>query len=132
MNGKMDRKKFIKKVSNALLICIPIYSVMSCSSSDDEDGMAPGDDDDMTPSPDCLVNGTLSSIGSNHGHSLVVSKEDVDAGVDKEYSIQGSSDHSHAITVLAANFSTLKTSSKVVVTSTSGGGHTHSVTISCA
>ncbi|MDA0193587.1 MAG: hypothetical protein O2887_03385 [Bacteroidetes bacterium] len=124
----MDRKEFIKNVSNAMFIGIPVYSVLSCSGSDD-------DDDDMAPdvvSTDCIANGTSSNIGSNHGHALIVSKADVEAGIDKEYSIQGTSSHNHAVMVLATHFTTLKSNKAVTIDSTSGGGHAHSVTISCA
>jgi len=124
----MDRKTFIKKVAGTLLIGIPAYAVLGCSSSDDSGGTTP-------PPPtnaDCLANGTQSSIGANHGHTLIVSVADIQNGTDKQYSIQGGSGHNHDITVTAANFTALMSNQQVQVTSTSGGGHTHSVTISCA
>jgi len=128
----MRRKTFIKKATGTMLLGIPIYSILSCSGSE-EDPLPPN-----TPAPpavpkDCLGNGTAASIGSNHGHSVAVSKADVEAAVDKEFSIQGTSGHDHSITVLASHFLTLKTdNTPVAITSTSGNGHTHSVTISCA
>ena len=124
----MDRKKFIK-TAGALLVAIPAISVVGCSSSDDS-GPNP------TPPPngnaDCEANGTTSSIGSNHGHTLQVSAADVQAGTEKEYSIQGGSGHNHLVTVTAANFTSLKNNQQIQIGSSSGGGHTHSVTISCA
>lgn len=125
----MDRKTFIKKVSSGLLIAIPAYAVMSCSNSDDG-----GSNNPPPPSgtKDCLANGTASIIGSNHGHAIQVSVVDINNGVDKQYSIQGGSDHDHNITVTTANFNTLKSNQQIQVTSTSGDAHTHSVTISCA
>ncbi len=82
----------------------------------------------------CTTNGTTVSIASNHGHVLMVSAADVTAGADKTYDITGSSAHSHSVTVTAANFTSLKNNPamSVQVTSTSGGGHTHMVTILCA
>lgn len=100
-----------------------------------------GGDDDSNPMPDapmtaksCTTNGTTATIGTNHGHTLTVSAADVTAGVDKTYNIMGTSDHAHMVTVTAANFTSLQNnpSGSVMLTSTSGGGHTHSVTILCA
>lgn len=123
----MDRKTFLKKSAGAMLIAIPAYSFIGCSSSDDSDdgggGQGGGD-------KNCLDNGTSSSIGSNHGHSLTVSKADVTAGTEKTYNIQGSSGHPHTVT--AVNFTALKGNNSISVTSSADAGHTHSVTVSCA
>jgi len=123
----MDRKSFIKKMAGTVLIGIPAYSMLGCSSSDDSDPTPPPNNN-----ADCLANGTQSSIGSNHGHILQVSAGDVQIGRDKQYSIQGGSGHNHDVTVTAANFTSLKNNQQVQITSTSGDSHTHSVTISCA
>jgi len=125
----MDRKTFIQKTAGAMLIAIPAYSLLGCSSSDDGG-------EDQIPDPDvnadCLDNGTAVAIGSNHGHSLTVSIADVQAGSSKTYSIQGTSDHDHMVSLSAANFNELKSSSSISVTSTNDDGHTHSVQVSCA
>lgn len=125
----MDRKTFLKKASGVVLVAIPTYTIVACSS----DG---SDDDDPTGGGggqvNCLDNGTNSSIGSNHGHSLTVSKGDVTTGAEKTYAIQGSSGHPHSVTITAANFTTLKSNQNITVTSTANSGHTHSVTVSCA
>lgn len=100
-----------------------------------------GGPDDGTSMPDapmnaksCTTNGTTATIGTNHGHTLTVSAGDVMAGVDKTYDITGSADHPHMVTVTAANFTSLQNNpnGSVMLTSTSGGAHTHSVTILCA
>ena len=125
----MNRKTFIKKTVGALLIALPAYSILCCSSSSDDSGS----NNNGNGTANCLQNGArASSISGNHGHSPTVSKADVTSGVEKTYSITGSSGHAHSVTVSAANFSTLKNNQQVNVTSTSGDNHTHSVTISCA
>jgi hypothetical protein len=111
----MDRKTFIQKSAGALLLAAPAYVLLSCSSSDDSN-------------PNC----TNTSISDNHGHSISVSKNDVNAAVEKIYNITGSGDHPHNVTVSAANFNTLKNNQQISVTSTEEDGHNHSVTISCA
>ena len=55
-----------------------------------------------------------------------------DAGVEKQYSIQGSSTHNHIVTISESNFSSLKSNQQIQITSTLDGGHTHSVSVSCA
>ena len=101
----MNRKTFIKKTVGAAVLVVPAYSLMNCSNDDSTD-VAIVDDPDAT---DCLANGAnATSISSNHGHTLSVSKADIDAGAEKSYSIQGSSGHNHTIVVSSDNFNTLK------------------------
>ncbi len=124
----MDRKTFIKKTAGTLLIALPAYSILSCSSSSDD-----VDPNDNSGTANCLQNGArASAISANHGHTLTVSKADVDAGTEKTYNIAGSSNHSHSVTVSTDDFNVLKNNQSVSVISTSGNSHTHSVTISCA
>lgn len=113
----------------ALFIAGPAISLLHCSSSDDSSSSNNNNSSDL----DCLANGaSATTISSNHGHSLTVSRDDVEAGIEKEYSIQGGSGHNHLITVTAANFNTLASNQSVTVQSTNDDSHTHSVTISCA
>ena len=128
---KMERKIFIQKTAGLMLIAIPAYSLVQCSSSDE--GSA---DPDTNPvgnaQGNCLDNGTTNAIGGNHGHNLVVSAADVNAAVAKSYSIQGSCPHNHSLTISEANFSSLKTNNSISVTSSNDDGHSHPVTVSCA
>ena len=122
----MKRSDFIKRSIAFMAIGIPATILTgSCSEGESVD---PNNDP-----KDCLANGTTASISSNHGHSITVSKTDVDNGVQKTYSIQGSSSHAHEVTITPSQFSSLKSNqSSIQVVSTSGGGHTHSITVSCA
>lgn len=128
----MERKTFIQKTVGLMLLGIPSYSLVSCSSSDDGSGNPDSDPDPLPSQGNCLTNGTTSAIGGNHGHNLVVSIADVNAGVAKTYSIQGSSPHNHTLTISAADFSSLKTNQAISVTSSNDDGHTHPVSVSCA
>ena len=129
---KMNRKTFIQKTAGAMLIAIPAYSLLSCSGSDDSSGGNPDPDPNPNPQANCLANGTASVIASNHGHSLMVAMADVQAGTQKSYSIQGTSPHNHSVTLTENNFTSLQANNSISVGSTSGDGHTHSVTVSCA
>jgi len=125
----MNRKTFIKKAAGTVLVAVPAYSLIGCSNDDSTD-VAPVED---LIASDCLVNGAnATAISSNHGHSLRVSKEDIDASADKTYSIQGTSGHNHTIVVTAANFDTLKTAKTIQIESSRDSSHRHDVTVSCA
>ena len=90
------------------------------------------------PSGNCAANGTAVTIAQNTGHSLVVSKADIAAGVEKTYDIQGiDSTHTHKVTITAADFTALQKNLRALETSTAGNAagqspHTHQITVSCA
>ena len=125
----MKRKEFIRKAMGTMFVALPGYALVGCSSSDDG---AETPNPNPTGEVDCLANGTGVTIGTNHGHTLTVSKEDVNAAVAKTYSIQGSSGHDHMVTISADDFGKLKNKTAISVTSTNDAGHTHNVAVSCA
>lgn len=95
-----------------------------------------GDDGDSTPidapvNVSCVDNGTRVNISSNHGHTLEIPAADVMAGAARTYDITGSGDHSHSVTISAAQMAMLAANSSIQVTSTAGGAHTHSISVSC-
>lgn len=131
----MDRKTFIRKTSAGIIIGIPAIGLLSCSGSDDDGTAVPQPDPD--PVGDCLENGTNESISANHGHTLAVSKEDVQAAVEKTYTLSegsggGFAEHIHEVTISQAQFESLQDNTQITATSTSDEGHTHNVTVSCA
>lgn len=96
--------------------------------------MACGSDDDDPPggTANCATNGTVVSIGTNHGHTLVVTKEEVAAAAAKTYDITGSSPHAHSVTITANQFATLASTGTLTVMSTTGDAHSHTVNVVCA
>jgi len=125
----MNRKTFIKKAAGTVLVAVPAYSLLGCS-NDDGTNVDPLEDPSAS---DCLANGAnATSITSNHGHTLAVSKADIEAGSDKTYSIQGTSGHNHTIVVTSANFETLKSAKTIQIESSRDSSHRHDVTVSCA
>lgn len=97
-------------------------------------GSACGDDDaPVGPGADGGGGGcaaTQSLIAANHGHTLVVDRSHVTAGIERTYDITGSAEHGHTVTLTVAHFATLAGGGSVMVTSTLTG-HTHVVTVSC-
>jgi hypothetical protein len=79
----------------------------------------------------CQSSSATAVIGSNHGHSLLVSAADVAAGVAKTYSIQGSATHDHEVTLSSVHFTNLKARKELTLQSTPTD-HTHPVTVRCA
>ena len=120
----MNRKEFIKKALFAIGVGLPILTlIQGC-----------GSDDSATPSSQasCLDNGTNVSIGSNHGHSLTVSKTDVEQAAEKVYSIDGSSGHSHQVTLTSSHLQSVQQNQSINVDSNTSSGHSHSINVSCA
>lgn len=77
----------------------------------------------------CGADRPTTGITLNHGHWLSVSEQEIAAGIQKTFTITGTSGHAHQVTLTAADFLQLQANQSVTVVSTSGGGHTHSVTL---
>lgn len=123
----MKRLDFIKRVATAAVVGVPfVLLATNCSTSDPLPNTNPN-----TGPKSCLDNGTSISITDNHGHSLTVTKEEVEAGVEKTYAIKGGASHDHEVIITSSNFSSLKTNQSIEVNSM-GGSHTHTITVSCA
>lgn len=118
----MKRRDFVRVVGGVVVAGAAAGAVAGCG-GDDGGG---GNPDSGGGGDNC---GT--QISGNHGHSLQVPMDDVEAGAERTYSIQGSSTHDHEITVSAAQFADLAAGTPVTVTSTSGDAHTHMVTVTC-
>lgn len=128
---KLDRKEFLRTALAMAGFGFAVSRVAACGSDEpgSTTGMA-GTGGGNTNA--CEADAPLETIASNHGHTLTVSQADVTAGTLKMYSIKGTSAHDHTVTVSEGNFTTLRAGGTVQLTSTSGGGHTHGVTIVCA
>lgn len=142
----MTRLQFLRSLGQLGLAAAAAPMLVGCKADDDaprtDAGSNPGSPDaSMSGASDAGVDGppptpptcdTVNAlIGGNHGHTITVSADDVAAGVEKTYQIQGSSLHPHTVTVTANHFATLKTTGSVTVTSSLDDNHTHPVTVTC-
>jgi len=80
--------------------------------------------------------GCTDTIATNHGHVLVVPLSDLSSMVDKSYDIHGTADHTHTVTLTAAQLAQLKAGQSVNVNSSTSssmayGTHFHAVSVSC-
>ena len=119
----MTRKDFLKWVGGGAAV----VSLVACGGGSDSPDAGPD-----APAG-CSATNAKVVIKDNHvhaPHALVVSKEDIAAGVDKTYMIMGGAIHDHTVTVTAAQFVEVKTA-PVIIMSTATDGHMHEVTVSC-
>lgn len=123
--------EFFKMCFTSFAMVSFLRLIASCSENkDDSDTSDNGGGTGGDPEPDCLNAGTNVSISDNHGHQLTVSKSAVAAGVEETYNITGIAGHSHTVTITSAHFASLAANQQVSIMST-GGAHTHSVTVTC-
>lgn len=140
----LTRKQFLQYFAGAGAAALGVSALGAC---DDDSSGKPPDAKPATDAPpadaptadaaidappmgNCTMNGTTITIGANHGHVLMIPKEDVVAGVEKTYTMGGGS-HTHPIKITAAMFAMLQ-SNMTVMTDVEPSGHPHPTTITCA
>lgn len=128
---KLDRKEFLRTALAMAGLGFVGSRIAGCGgdATSDPSGAA-GSGGGNTNA--CEADAPVETIATNHGHVLEVSQADVAAGTLKMYSIMGTSAHDHTVTVSPGNFTTLRAGNTVQLTSSSGSGHTHGITIVCA
>src|SRR5689334_8097884 len=116
----LDRKAFLTGIAGVTVTLI----VTACGGDDSGGGSSNGGDGNC-------ADGIDTAITSNHGHALTIAAADLDSAQNKTYSIKGTSDHDHSVTLTTQDFADLKGGKKVIKESTSGAGHTHPIQIVC-
>jgi hypothetical protein len=71
------------------------------------------------------------AISLNHGHTLVIASSDLDSAVDMTYSIRGSADHDHTVTITVAQLRQLKATESVTAVASVSAAHSHVITVTC-
>lgn len=122
-----------------VLFALGALALLPACGGDDDGAPTPGTDagrDTGTPPADLGSGGSCTAVTSridaNHGHALTVPPGDIAAGTAQTYGIMGSSGHTHSVTLSASNFAALQSDGMVVVMSTTGNGHMHAITVTCA
>jgi len=121
MAHRMTRKQF----GSTLLGGTVLLLIQSCGGGGGSDGYS------AAPPPGGSGTGCNDSIADNHGHVLVIATADLDSTTDKTYDIHGTADHTHSVTLTAADLAKLKSHVTVMVTTTVTLAHSHVITISC-
>ena len=83
------------------------------------------------PPPSATTCGVF-TFTANHGHTLIISRADLDSALSRTYSIIGTSGHDHQITLTATQLAQLKAGGTISVTSFFGPGHEHQMSGGCA
>jgi hypothetical protein len=132
----MTRSQFLR-----LFAGLGALTLVACKKSDEDSPVDAPTATDAAPvdSPSGTIDGGVDApamacagaIGSNHGHSIVVSDADIAAGTEKTYNIKGGSAHPHTVVVTAAMFTMLQQKKPVTAESSEDADHTHTVTVSC-
>jgi hypothetical protein len=118
----MTRKEFLRTLVGASVGAAGVVAIVGCG--DDGGGATP----DAAPLT-CATSSAV--IAGNHGHVIMVTMADINAGAAKTYNIMGTALHDHTVMVTAAQFASLKTGT-LSVTSSSDGTHSHTITVMCA
>jgi hypothetical protein len=121
---KTSRLAFVR---GAVGVCIAGLAVAACGGDD-------AGDNDMNmggSGGSGSGNACTTTIGTNHGHTMVVTAADKMAAAAKTYDIAGGAGHSHTVELSAEDFTDLAGGTQLEVTSSTDAGHSHQVTIKC-
>lgn len=117
-----DRREFT--VASALAMLSGVVITMSgCGSSNSPNSPTP----EPTPAPGGASDKT-GTIGSNHGHSAVITGAQLAAGGALTLNIQGSASHPHTVTLTSAELTSIAGNQRVSKESSSDSSHSHTVT----
>lgn len=112
----VTRKQFLRAASGASVLVL----LQACGG---------GGYDDDEPG---LCGASAGAIAGNHGHALTIPASDLDATTPRTYDISGTANHAHSVTFTPAQLQELRAGRSVTITSSTGSGHSHAVTASCA
>ncbi len=137
----MTRKQFLRSALELSAAALGLTVLSACGATtpkpDPDAGIGTTGGDGSQPggggtASRCESDGTNSTIGDNHGHVLVVSAQDVVAGAEITYHIQGTSDHDHTVTLSADEFASLQQDRAIMTVSSNDAGHSHTIMVACA
>jgi hypothetical protein len=142
----MTRKQFLRSALDVAAATLGLTVLSACNSGTSPPpgvdapgtvGSGSGPGSGAGSASACIQNGTSVNIVANHGHVLVVSKEDVAAAQAKTYDIMGTADHTHTVSITAAMFAQLASDQAIMTqstvnTSATFGTHNHPVMVACA
>ncbi len=138
---RMQRREFFSRFVFGSAVILSAASWLGACGPGQAPAPGPGSDGDVPGIPAepannpgeglCFQNGAKARVDGNHGHELVIPKEDIAAGTQKTYSIQGTADHDHRVTVTSMDFSNLQGDGYAAEFSSDTGGHTHKLVIGC-
>ena len=118
-DSTLDRREFTRLSLLAMLSGVAI-TITACGGGSDGPG-----------SPTPPGDGEEGSISANHGHSVRITSAQLTAGGQLTLSLGGAvgvPDHSHSVSLSAAEVVSIRDGARVSKTSTAEEAHTHTVT----
>jgi hypothetical protein len=121
----LDRREFTLAAAMAALSGVAI-TISACGGGSSPTASTPAPT--PTPAPPAAASDKTAVVGSNHGHSAVITGAQLTAGGTLSLNIQGTSAHPHTVELTAADLTAVAASSRVSKESSTDNGHSHSVT----
>lgn len=127
----VNRKLFLVQVLASGIA----FKLAGCGGGGDEASAAPAPGPTPAPGtppppPPPATNCTGLTFSANHGHILVIPAADMTSTVTKTYSVQGTSDHNHQVTLSPGQIAQLRAGGMISV-STTFDGHMHTMSGGC-
>jgi hypothetical protein len=112
----LSRREFTAEWALAILATATI-TITGCGGDDDDPGTGPSGQGNE-----------VGTVSANHGHEVTVSAAQITAGQAMSVTMIGPATHTHSISLTAAQVVAIGQNQQVSVTSTTDGGHSHTVT----
>jgi len=124
----MQRRQFIMSLIRFSAVALFFEGFLSACGKSDYNSSSPAT---SAATSNICPNGTAATVPSDPLHMLTVPREDVLAGVQKTYHIQGQENHDHLVTLTPTDFANLSKGMQVNEISTVTLNHQHTAFVQC-
>ena len=122
--NQWTRREFTVQSALAMLSGVAI-TLSSCG--DSNSSTAPSTTSTSAPPPPAGNNDITGTVGTNHGHSAVITVARLTTGNPISLDITGNADHPHTVELTEAELGQIAGGAQVRKTSTNDSGHAHTV-----
>lgn len=124
----LSRREFTAASAMAALSGVAI-TISACGGSSNNSTSPAPVPSTPAPTPTPAAGGDVTgSVGSNHGHTAVITAAELTAGANVVLDIQGTSDHPHTVILDAAEVAMIAGAQEVSKQSSNDMAHAHTVT----
>jgi hypothetical protein len=125
----IDRRRFTVASAMAILSGVVITITETACGGSSYSPSTPTSMPTPNPTPTPSSGGDkVGQIGSNHGHSAIITGAQLTAGGTLSLNIQGTATHPHTVDLTAADMTAIAASQKVSKESSTDSAHSHTVT----
>ncbi|TDI34310.1 MAG: hypothetical protein E2P02_30710 [Acidobacteria bacterium] len=119
---KLTRRDFTVSSVLALLSGVAI-TITGCGDSNDTPTTPT-----PTPTPTAMDTDVTGTVGTNHGHTAVITAAQLTSNATVMLDIMGTSIHSHTVEITVVDLGQIVAGTRVTKTSSTDDGHSHTVT----